>query len=249
MTIAAAGVVRGLSGFGTGMIVAPVAAALYDPVTAVVLLVIIDSLPTLPLTIPVMKIARWREILPILAGFALFVPLGIFILKNGNETALRWLICLAILVCAATLWSGWRYRGPRGLPVSLSVGGLAGVLSGIASIPGPPVIIYWLASGMPTAIVRANLLALFLLSELLAAANLWAADLFDRPRIMLGLFMIPVYVLGLFAGWRLYGRASDATYRRVAFTLIVAAAFLALPATEMLARWLISGGRMLFSEG
>lgn len=249
MTVVVAGIVRGLSGFGTGMIVAPVAAGLYDPVTAVVLLVIIDSLPTLPLTIPVMRIARWREILPILAGFTLFVPLGIYVLKNGNETALRWLICSAILACAATLWSGWRYRGPRGLPVSFGVGGIAGVLSGIASIPGPPVIIYWLASGMPTAIVRANLLVLFLFSELLSAANLWAADLFDRPRIMLGLLMIPVYALGLFAGWRLYGAASDTTYRRVAFTLIVAAALLALPATEMLARWVISGGRMLFSEG
>ena len=246
MTVVAAGVVRGLSGFGTGMIVAPVAAALYDPVTAVVLLVIIDSLPTLPLTIPVMKIARWREVVPILAGMALFIPVGVFILKNGDETALRWLICLAILACAVTLWSGWRYRGPRGLPVSFGIGGLAGVLAGIASIPGPPVIIYWLASGMPTAIVRANLLALFLLSELLSAANLWAADLFDRPRIMLGLFMIPVYMLGLFAGWRLYGTASDATYRRVAFILIVMAALVALPATETVAKWLISGGRMLF---
>ena len=34
-------------------------------------------------------------------------------------------------------------------------------LSGIASIPGPPVIFYWLASDLPAAIVRANLLDLF----------------------------------------------------------------------------------------
>lgn len=123
-TVLAAGVVRGLSGFGTGLIVAPIAGALYDPVTAVVLLVIIDSLPTLPVALPVVKLARWREVLPVLAGLALFVPLGVYILKNGDETVLRWVICVIILACALTLRSGWRYHGPRSLPSPLALAAL-----------------------------------------------------------------------------------------------------------------------------
>ncbi|WP_157016486.1 sulfite exporter TauE/SafE family protein [Mesorhizobium xinjiangense] len=240
-TVAIAGVARGLSGFGTGMIVAPVAAALYGPKAALVIIVIIDSIPTVPLTLPVMKIARWREVLPVAVGLALFLPFGIYILKNGDPTVLRWCICIAILVCAAGLWGGWRYDGPRGLPVSFGVGGIAGTLGGIASIPGPPVIFYWLASTLPGAVVRANLLTLFLLGEFLSIGNLWAAGLFERSVVMLGIVAAPLYFVGLLGGWRLYGLASETTYRRVTFCLILGAALLAMPAVEPLframARW------------
>ncbi|WP_367717549.1 sulfite exporter TauE/SafE family protein [Nitratireductor sp. GISD-1A_MAKvit] len=245
-TVLVAGVVRGLSGFGTGLIVAPIAGALYDPVTAVVLLVIIDSLPTLPVALPVVKLARWREVLPVLAGLALFVPLGVYILKNGDETTLRWVISIVILACALTLRSGWRYHGPRGFPVSFGVGGIAGTLSGIAAIPGPPVIIYWMASSLPVAVVRANLMTLFLISEVFSAGNLWLAGLFDQTRVTLGILMIPPYVASLAVGTKLYGIASETAYRRLAFMLIVASALVALPLTELAFRWLVSGAQTPF---
>ena len=234
VTVFLAGIARGLSGFGTGMIVAPVVAALYDPRMAVVLVVVIDSVPTLPIAIPAMKIARWGEVLPMLAGLACLLPLGIWILKHGDPNVLRWGISVAILLLAMGLWKGWLYTGPRNRAVSFSIGGLAGVLSGIASIPGPPVIMYWLASALPAAIVRANLLSLFLLGEFLSIGNLWAAGLFERPRLLLGLAAAPFYFCGLLAGWRAYGFASDAAYRRTTFLLIVASAILALPPSRRL---------------
>lgn len=235
-----AGVARGMSGFGTGMIVAPVAGALYGPAVALAVIVIIDSLPTIPVTIPALKIARWREVLPVTAGIALLLPAGVWLLKSGDPTALRWAICAAILACAAVLWSGRRYHGPRNMAVSFGVGGIAGVLSGIASIPGPPVIFYWMSAGLPAAIVRANLLSLFLLGEMLSIANIWAAGLFDARSVGLGVAAAPVYFLGLLVGARLYGYATDEAYRRVTFVLIVLSAVLALPPTTDAIRALLA---------
>ena len=57
-TVLLAGIARGLSGFGTGMIVAPVAGALYGPQVAIVIIVIMDSLPVLPVTLPALRQAR-----------------------------------------------------------------------------------------------------------------------------------------------------------------------------------------------
>ncbi len=143
---------------------------------------------------------------------------------------LRWAISIAVLACAVMLMSGYRYRGPRNAGVSLGVGGVAGVLSGIASIPGPPVIAYWMASGLPMAIVRANLLTLFLLGEFVSIGNIWAAGLFERGIVAIGLAATPVYLVGLLAGARGFGLASERTYRAIAtYGLIVLAAFLALP--------------------
>lgn len=127
------------------------------------------------------------------------------------------------------LMSGYRYAGPRNPAISLGVGSIAGVLSGIASIPGPPVIAYWMASGLPAALVRANLLTLFLLGEFVSIGNIWAAGLFESGIVAIGLAATPVYLAGLLAGARGFGLASERTYRAITYRLIVLAALLALP--------------------
>lgn len=227
--VAIAGVARGMSGFGTGMIVAPVAAALYSPRWAIVILVVIDLLPIIPITIPALRIARWREVLPIFAGLFLFFPVGLYILRNSDPVPLRWAISAVIFACVVMLWSGWRYRGRRTNPLSLATGSVAGVLSGIASIPGPPVLVYWLASAYPAAIIRANLLVLFFLAEFVSVGNLALAGMFERGPVVVALAATPVYFAGLLAGGRLFGLASERTYRLVTYWLIVLAAALALP--------------------
>lgn len=229
VTVFVAGIARGLSGFGTGMIVAPVAGALFGPAPALAILTLIDILPTIPVTLPVMRIARWREILPVFCGLLVLYPLGIYLVIHADVMMLRWLIAAAIFACVAVLASGYRYRGPRNTVTSFGVGGMAGVLSGIAAIPGPPILAYWLASDYPAKIVRANLLTLFLISNLVSGPNIWFAGLFRADVVMIGLVSMPPYFVGLLIGWRFFGSASESAYRRITFALILLAAFLALP--------------------
>ena len=129
VTVVVAGVARGMSGFGSGMIIAPVAAAIYGPQVAVPMVAILETFPTIPITIPALPLARWREVLPVTVGMAVFLPAGAYVLSQSDADLLRWIICIAILACAAVLWTGWRYRGPRGLPISFGVGSVAGLLT------------------------------------------------------------------------------------------------------------------------
>lgn len=234
IVVVVAGLARGMSGFGTGMIVAPVASALYSPQIAVPMLSIVDSLPTMPVSIPSLRLAQWREVLPILAGLAAFLPAGVYLLAHVDAVVLRWLICFAILACAAVLRLGWRYHGSRAAPISFGVGGVAGVLSGIAAIPGPPVIFYWMASDLPARLIRANLMSLFLISEVLSIGSFWTAGLLTRTVIGVGVAVTPCYFVALLVGSKLHGLASEDSYRRVTFVLILVSAVLALPVIQPL---------------
>jgi uncharacterized protein len=224
-----AGIARGMSGFGSGMIVAPVAGAIYGPTAALVILLILDSLPTVPITIPALRIARWNEVLPATIGLFLLYPLGVYILVHGNVITLRWLIALSIFASVGVLAMKYRYRGPRNVAVSFGAGGVAGVLSGIAAIPGPPVITYWMASDYPAAIVRANLLSFFALEALVSTVVLAAAGLLQWETIIIGILCAPFYFVGLTIGGKLFHNSSEQAYRMVTFALILLSAFLALP--------------------
>lgn len=229
LTVFVAGVARGLAGFGTGMIVAPVAGALYGPQAAVVIIVIMDILPAIPLTIPAFRIAAWREVLPILVGMAVSVPVGVWILANTPELPRRIGICAAIVLCAITLWRGWRYTGPRGVPRTLGVGAVAGILSGIAQIPAPPILVYWLASPLPASVVRANLLTLFFLATFITIANLQISGLFTADAVSIGVLITPAYFAGIMIGWAFHSRTSDHRYRQITLSLVVLSAVLSMP--------------------
>ncbi|MEC9343231.1 MAG: sulfite exporter TauE/SafE family protein, partial [Pseudomonadota bacterium] len=235
--IALAGVVRGFSGFGAGMIIAPTGAALYSPQIAIIALFVLDFGPSNIMVPGAWPKVNWREVLPVALGYVLALPAGLYFLKFGDPVVLRWCISATILVVVAVLWSGWIYRGPRTPPVSVLVGSLGGFLGGAVGIGGPPAVIYWMAARTGAGNVRANLVVLFAITQLTVLAGLVVADLFTWRATVIGLAGIPVYLAGLLIGMRLFGRASEQVYRRVALVLVLAAALMTTPALDgLLAR-------------
>ena len=106
-----AGFVRGYSGFGAALMFIPLAGILYDPKAAIVILWIIDGIGTVPCLAPHLRRARWSEVIPLLIGSTIAMPVGVWILSHGDPTVLRWAICGTVLLSTAALASGWRYRG------------------------------------------------------------------------------------------------------------------------------------------
>lgn len=224
-----AGIVRGFAGFGTGMIMGPIGSALFTPKLALVILLVIDTFPTIPLIIPALKKVVWREVLPMAIGVMLLMPAGIFVLKYGDTITLRWFFSLVILTAVTILWSGWQYTGPRTYRISAMVGGMSGFLGGVSGLSGPPPIIYWMTARTGAGIVRANLIILFAISELLSIIGYYVASIITWEGVLKGLIVSPIYFIGLMIGAKLFGKASETTYRRVAFTLILMAAIVSMP--------------------
>ena len=128
----AAAMVRGFSGFGSGLIFMPLAAACLGPRLAVGVLFVIDSILIIPYALAATQRIEWREILPLAAGALLTVPAGVFVLLHVDPVPLRWGLSISILLSVAALALGWRYRGRTRIWLSMLVGGVAGFMSGSA---------------------------------------------------------------------------------------------------------------------
>lgn len=224
-----AGLARGFSGFGAGLIFIPLASAALGPRLAAPLLLVVDNLIALPLVPAAWRHAARREVAVLAAGAALGTPLGAWALLRLDPAALRWGICALAFAMLALLASGWRYHGRPRLPLSLAVGAGAGLFSGAAQLGGPPVVAYWLGGAIPAAKVRANLVLFFAASGAISAAVYLLGGLLTAEVLLLAALAGPAYALGLWGGSRLFGRASEATFRRACFLLIALAALLGLP--------------------
>ena len=231
------GSVRGFAGFGAGLIIMPVASAIIDPKLAVAAFIIIDFLVTIPLVPPALKKCSWRTITPAIIGATITIPLGTYVLIYSDPQIVRWGISIVIILMLGLLLSGWRYRGAPNIASSLGVGGVAGFLSGLAQIPGPPVVTYWMSGPFPIGIIRANLIIFFFFEAILASGAYLFGGLFTSEVLNLIILIVPAYALAIWFGAKLHGRATERSFRIVAYILIAIAALTSLPALD----WLLRG--------
>lgn len=232
----ASGIVRGFSGFGSGMIIGPTTAALFTPKIALAMIAVLDTVPTLLIVWPARRQVNWKEVLPVIAGYAVMVPLGVWFLTSSDPVYLRWFISVSILVAIAVLWSGWRYHGARGKPISFSIGGLGGFMGAAAALPGPAVLIYWLAGKSAAATVRANMIWYLFITDFMIIIGYLFADVFTWKNVALGLVGMPGYLVGIWIGMTAFKGASDRLYRNIAFLIILISALTSLPLLDNLLR-------------
>jgi uncharacterized protein len=224
-----AGLVRGFSGFGAAMIFIPLASVLERPEVAVPLLFLVDGIATLHITLPSFRRCCWAEILPLMAGASLTIPLGVALLVSLDPVTMRWAISLLILAAVAALAGGWRLQREVPLLGKAAIGGLAGLSGGAASLSGPPLVLFWLGGPSAAAQVRANIYAIFGLISVITGIAQWMNGLLTPAVLREALYLLPVYGLAIVAGARLFRHASETLYRRIAFALCALAALATLP--------------------
>lgn len=231
-----AGLARGFSGFGAALVFVPIASTLTSPQIAVPVLLIVDGIGSLGLVSAAWPRADKRDVGVMALGALVGVPLGAWLLTRSDPVMLRWAIAAASLSLLALLMSGWRYRGRPAAPLTVGVGGVAGLFSGAAQVGGPPVVAYWLGGAIPAETVRANIVLYFLVSSALTGAAYLAGGLLNTSVVILALIVGPIFALGLYFGSRLFGRAPEKTFRRVCYALIAGAAIVSLPALDGILR-------------
>lgn len=224
-----AGLVRGFSGFGAAMTFVPIAAVVVGPAAAVILIFVLDLLPAWALVPGVARHCAWREVLPLAVGAGLTIPLGAWLLASSDPTALRWAMPLMSLAAVALLASGWRYAGTPGALLSGTVGSTSGFLGGLTSFYGPPIVLFWLGGSSHHAAVRANLIVFFAFTTVIGGLSYAAHGLLTHRLVIEGLTLLPVYGAAIWIGVRLFGRASEKTFRLIAYALIALAAVISLP--------------------
>ena len=224
-----AGLVRGFSGFGTAMIYLPVAGAFLSPVWALTSLLAMDLIAPLSILRKVAKDAYLPDLARLAAGCALCVPIGVALLVLLDPDVFRYIVSAVALILLTLLASGVRYRGKLTPPLVYGTGGIGGLLGGLVGIPGPPVILLYMASTLPPSAIRANNYIYLLLADLFLAGVLAWREILDPVAIFIGVLLAVPYLVGIALGSLVFQPDKERTYRFVAYCIIATSAILGLP--------------------
>lgn len=214
--------IRGISGFGSGLIAVPLLAH-FLPLTFVVPLILItDFTASILLGFHVRKHARWDEIRPLLPFGFFGVVAGATLLVNIPRTPL--LISLGILILIFALRSVFNLHGSRIIRRIWAVpaGLIGGTISGLFGTGGPPYVIYLNHRIHDPAQLRGTFTGLFFLEGLWRIITFIFAGLFhDIALITSTLLALPIVILGLWLGNHAHVGLSSVQMQRLIGVLLL----------------------------
>lgn len=223
-----AGIARGMLGFGATLIVVPCLISIYGPLEAVVVASIIEVPAVISLLPTAIREADWRHIAPVGLASLVTIPLGAWLLVSIDPDTARRSIAIMVIIFAALLATGWRYRRPPGLAMKLSVGAASGVTSGLANIGGPVVVMFLVASKSAAAGVRAGIMAYFSISGFYRIAVYAMLGIYAMPFMLVAFGLCVPYVFGIWIGAKLFAKVSERFFFRLAIALVMTAGLVAL---------------------
>lgn len=222
ITFVAAGI-RGLTGFGMAIILVPLLGAVIRPDEAVVLAILLQFVIG-PIGLKTIIAESDRPSSLIVAASAVATtPLGLWLLQSTTPDLARLLIAgVAIVAFLLVLLPAKGERRP-GLPVTLATGFGAGVLTGFAGMPGPPVVPFYLRQGLPPRVARASMMLIFFATAIAGTGVAFLFGLVTATLVQVTLLLLIPMLAGNWLGSRAFGKI-DARLWRSAVALLLGAA-------------------------
>ena len=229
IAVVLAGLVRGFSGFGTAMIYLPLAGIVLDPFILITAMVVMDLIGPLPNVPRAVRDGDMGQVGLLAAGMLIGLPFGVAILTVIDAETFRWLVSLLIFTLLVVLISGARYRGPSDRRAVMGAGFLGGLAGGAVGLAGPPVIMFYMASDLVVAKLRANILLILVLTDVALLVAYGFSGKLLISGMVLGAVIAGPYLLANIIGARAFDPAREGMYRGAAYAIIAVSALLGLP--------------------
>lgn len=216
----AAGLVQGLLGFGFALVSVPVLVLLVPPRAAVPAALLLGTAINIVLYWHVRSQANLRRMVPLLIAGIAGLPIGTYLLAVLDPGLAK--IVIGCLITAFALASLAGFERPiRREALGLAATGVAsGILNGIASASGPPVVLFLANQGMTRDAFRATLIAYFLFLDLANIPVYWGSGLFSREIVAYAGALLPALVAGALVGNRLCRLVPERLFRQVALAAV-----------------------------
>lgn len=216
---------RGFTGFGFAIIAVPLLSLALPPLLAVALaagLQLLGGLMDLP---GAARACHWPSVRWLLAGAVVASPLGTLLLAWLPADAARLALAGACGAAVLALVSGFGFRRLPGRAATMAAGVVSGLFNGLAAMPGPPALAYYLAMPLTPAQIRASLMAFFAFSAMASTASLLAIGAIGTREVVLVAAGMPLMIAGSRLGAILFRRAGGA-HRNVSLATLALVALL-----------------------
>lgn len=207
-------VVKGLSGFGSGLIAVPLL-AFFLPITFIVpLLGLLSYSGTIAQSVQLKRQVVWHEIWPLLPFSLAGISLAVWLLVNLDP---QWLVRgLALFVVSYSVYALLPVPALHGSRWwAIPAGSLGGIVGALFGTGGPFYVIYLKLRGLDKSQFRASIVLIFLLDGGVRIIGYALNGLYTVNVILMLLILLPVLILAMLVGNHLHIKLNQLVFNRL----------------------------------
>ena len=220
--------IRGISGFGFALILAPILLLILNPTSVVVIILLLGLLSNVLVLYYSFKKVNLKIILPIIASSSIGIPLGIRIITLVSPSTLKIIIGGITVFFAVLLSLGLTKTFSHEKLASGVAGFIGGVLSSSTGIGGPPVVLFMHNQKWQREVIHASLAAYFLYSSSFSLVALTISGLVDTQLIISAVSLAPILFTGIGLGIVVFRRINARYFRRLTMAIVICSGILGI---------------------
>lgn len=228
ITVFAAGVIKGLTGFGFSLVAVPVLVVVLGARSAVPIIILLNAMANVGMFPLVRRAAHLRRIIPMILAAIAAVPLGMLLLLRLDPKTVELLAGCATIVFALAFLAGFQRPVKNEKWGFLAAGLISGTSNGLISTGGPPAVLFLTNQGVAKKTFRASMVAYFLFLNIASVPMFLAGGLLSASIARNALILLPGMFLGAFVGSKLLHRLPEETFRVTALVVVLVAGLLSL---------------------
>lgn len=212
--LSAAYFVRGIAGFGSGLIAIPLLLMWLPLLVAVPLVVALDYLASASQGIQDRQAICWSEIWPLLPFAVIGVVSALYLLQEVDARLLLKALAVFIIFYAMYTLSGKTPAGAHSRWWAVSAGGLGGLIGTTFGTGGPFYVAYLQMRKLDKKQFRATFAAIFLLDGANRLVGYFLSGILTLEFLKMLAMALPVMLAGIYLGGKVHSSIGQEAFRR-----------------------------------
>lgn len=216
-----ANAVQGLSGFGRGLVAAPLL-TLFMPANMVIpVLIFLALISGIYMLKKTAKYSNIKEIWIMIVFSVIGTTIGVNTLSSINVSSLKLILGIVVVGFAIIMSTGLKLKIKENLLSYSIVGSISGFLGGLASVGGPPIVLFLQNQEHDKNRFRGNLSVFFFCGNLTAIANLFIFKLVTSEVITYSLWLIPASIVGAIVGNLISKKVEEKNFKIIVYVILI----------------------------
>ena len=216
------GLASGIAGFAMGFVVSGIWLHIITPIQTTTLIVGYGLWTQGYGVWKLRHTLNWRQVAPFVIGGAIGVPIGTMLLTSINPAYLRTGVGVLLVLYSIYGLAQPAFKPIKaGVPADAGIGVLNGLLAGVTGLPELIVTIWSQLRGWPKDVQRTVFQPVMLAAIVMNAVTLSFAGAVTAETVKLYVLGLPLLLVGLWSGFKLYGKLDDAAFRKVILLLLL----------------------------
>lgn len=219
--LAVAFLVRGVAGFGSGLIAVPMLSLMLPLSLVVPLMILLDYMASLSHGLSNREEIRWKELLPLIPFSVAGVVVALFFITKSDTLLLTKALGVFIILYAIYTLSGFKPRQGAARGWGVLAGFSGGVIGTLFGTGGPFYVTYFKARGLDKAAFRTTLAVTFLLDGAGRIVGFATSGFFNTGFLVLVGMALPIMAVFMYIGGHIHTRLTHAQFEQAISVLLI----------------------------